>query len=338
MDTRQLRHFVAVAETLHFGRAAERLGMTQPPLSQSILALERELGSPLFVRTKRSVALTPFGGHWLPHVVKTLESLNALAGVAKRLRDGIAGELAISFVSTADYSILPSLVRRYASLFPDVAISLTEATSDVQIGALLEGKGHAGLVIPPPDGLLPEPLSYCRLLSEPLLAAVPASWIEGGRLRLVRGRLPAEAAVAAPLIIFPRRSSPAFHDLVTGYYLKHGGRARIVQEAIQMQTIISLVSAGMGIALVPRSLRNLARTGVRYVDLAHEAPTLETGIVWRRDDTTATLRRFLEVAREEVGNQAAKAAIRAVSAADGIAPGRRGRAGRSNCRRQSSRR
>ena len=105
-----------------------------------------------------------------------------------------------------------------------------------------------------------------------------------------------------------------------------------------MQTIISLVSAGMGIALVPRSLRNLARTGVRYVDLAHEAPTLETGIVWRRDDTTATLRRFLEVAREEVGNQAAKAAIRAVSAADGIAPGRRGRAGRSNCRRQSSRR
>lgn len=335
MNTRQLRHFVAVAETLHFGQAAERFGMTQPPLSQSILALERELGSPLFVRTKRSVALTPFGGHWLPHVVKALESLSALAGVAKRLRDGIAGELAISFVSTADYSILPSLVRRYASLFPDVEISLTEATSDVQIGALLEGKGHAGLVIPPPDGLLPEPLSYCRLLSEPLAAAVPTSWIEGRRLPLVRGRLPAEAAVAAPLIIFPRRSSPAFHDLVTGYYLKYGGRARIVQEAIQMQTIISLVSAGMGIALVPQSLRNLARTGVRYVDLVREAPTLETGVVWRRDDTTATLRQFLQVARGEVGNQAAKPAIRATSAAGDSAPGRRGRAGRSGHRRQS---
>ena len=338
MDARQLRHFVAVAETLHFGRAAVKLGMTQPPLSQSILALERELGSPLFVRTKRSVALTPFGEHWLPHVVKTLESLSALAGMAKRLQDGVAGELAISFVSTADYSILPSLVHRYASLFPDVAISLTEATSDVQIGALLEGKSHAGLVIPPPDGLLPEPLSYCRLLSEPLVAAVPASWIEGRRLPLVRGRLPAEAAVAAPLIIFPRRSSPAFHDLVTGYYLKHGGRARIVQEAIQMQTIISLVSAGMGIALVPRSLRNLARTGVRYVDLAREAPTLETGVVWRRDDTTATLRRFLQVAREEVGSHAANPAIRAASVASGSAPGRMSRAGRSNRRRQSSRR
>lgn len=296
MDARQLRHFAAVAEVLHFGRAAKQLNMTQPPLSQSIMALERELGVPLFVRSKRSVALTPFGEQWLVHVQAALASLAALPDLAKRLRDGEAGRLELSFVSTADYSILPDLVRGYATLYPSVEIALTEATSDVQIAALLDGKGHAGIIIPPAGGALPEPLSYRRLLSEPLVAAVPESWIEQGRLSLFGDQLLPEVVIEAPLIIFPRRSAPAFYDLVTGYFTAHGGEARIVQEAIQMQTIISLVSAGMGIALVPDSLRSLARTGVRYVSLKGRVPFLESGIVWRRGDTTPTLERFLDVA------------------------------------------
>ena len=298
IDVRQLRHFAAVARTLHFGRAAEQLGMTQPPLSQSIMALERELGAPLFVRTKRSVALTPFGAEWLTHVRTVLDGVNELPEVAKRLRSGTAGRLAISFVSTADYNILPTLVRRYASLFPDVEISLTEATSDVQIATLLEGKGHVGLIIPPPHAAFPASLSYLPLVTEPLIAAVPESWTTDGRLPVRADRLPPEAVVGAPLILFPRQSAPAFHDLVTGYYAAHGGQARIVQEAIQMQTIISLVSAGMGIALVPASLRNLARTGVFYMDLGGTTPVLETGIAWRSGDTTATIGRFVSVARE----------------------------------------
>lgn len=296
VDTRQLRHFAAVAEVLHFGRAAKQLNMTQPPLSQSIMALERELGGPLFVRSKRSVALTPFGEQWLVHVQAALAGLAALPDLAKRLRDGEAGRLELSFVSTADYSILPDLVRGYATLYPSVEIALTEATSDLQIAALLDGKGHAGIIIPPAGGALPEALSYRRLMSEPLVAAVPESWIEQGRLSLFGDQLLPEAVIEAPLIIFPRRSAPAFYDLVTGYFTGHGGEARIVQEAIQMQTIISLVSAGMGIALVPDSLRSLARTGVLYVSLKGQAPFLESGIVWRRGDATPTLERFLDVA------------------------------------------
>ena len=298
MDVRQLRHFAAVARTLHFGHAADGLGMTQPPLSQSIMALEREVGAPLFVRTKRSVALTPFGKQWLTHVSTVLDAVNALPDVAQRLRDGTAGHLAISFVSTADYSILPTLVRRYASLFPNVEISLTEATSDVQIAALLEGKGHVGLVIPPPNAAFPKLLSYLPLVTEPLIAAVPDSWITDGKLSLSANQLSPEAVVGAPLILFPRQSAPGFHDLVTGYYAAHGGQARIVQEAIQMQTIISLVSAGMGIALVPASLRNLARTGVSYLNLGDTAPILETGITWRTGDTTPTIERFVSIARD----------------------------------------
>lgn len=298
MDVRQLRHFATVAETLHFGRAAERLGMTQPPLSQSIMALERELGAPLFARTKRSVALTPFGERWLEHVRPVLAGLAELPDIARRLRDGEAGRLDVSFVSTADYSILPAWIRRYSALYPEVEISLTEATSDIQIAALLEGRGHAGIIIAPSGGTLPPALGYRRLFVEPLLAAVPESWFEEGRLAPGVERLEPAFVVEAPLVIFPRRVAPAFHDLVTGYYAAHGGQARIVQEAIQMQTIISLVSAGMGIALVPTSLRNLARRGVRYIELAGEAPVLETGVAWRVDDRTPTLARFLEVVGE----------------------------------------
>jgi DNA-binding transcriptional LysR family regulator len=275
MDVRQLRHFAAVARTLHFGHAADGLGMSQPPLSQSIMALEREIGAPLFVRTKRSVALTPLGEQWLTHVRTVLDAVGALPEIAKRLR---------------------TLVRRYASLFPNVEISLTEATSDVQIATLLEGKGHVGLVIPPPNAAFPKPLSYLPLVTEPLIAAVPESWIVDERLSCSASRLSPEAVVGAPLILFPRQSAPAFHDLVTGYCAAHGGQARIVQEAIQMQTIISLVSAGMGIALVPASLRNLARTGVRYMDLGGTAPVLETGITWRSGDTTPTIERFVSIA------------------------------------------
>ncbi|MDP1873054.1 LysR substrate-binding domain-containing protein [Phenylobacterium sp.] len=300
MDVRQLRHFEAVAETLHFGRAAARLNMTQPPLSQSIQGLERELGAALFSRTKRSVALTPFGAQFLIHVRAALTELAALPDIARRLRDGEAGRLELSFVSTADYSVLPTLVRRYAALYPAVEIDLREATSEVQIAALVEGAGHAGVIIPPAGGALPPGLSYRRLLTEPLVAAVPEAWLESGRLALKAGRLDPADVVQSPLIIFPKRSAPAFHELITGYFTAHGGAARIAQEAIQMQTIISLVSAEMGVALAPASLRNLARTGVRYVELAGEAPSLETGLVWRQDDLTPTLARFLDIAFDGV--------------------------------------
>lgn len=293
MDIRQFRHFAAVAETLHFGRAAERLGMTQPPLSQSIMALEKELGAPLFARTKRSVRLTALGEQWLPHVLEALAAVDALPTTARRLRDGQTGFLSLSFVSTADYSVLPNLVRRYAEAFPEVEIRLAEATSDVQIPALIAGERHAGIIIPPPGRALPEPLAYRRLLREPLVAAVPAAWIDEGLIRSEETISDSEV-LNSPLILFPRQVAPAFHDLVTGHYAALGGSPRIVQEAIQMQTIISLVSSGLGIALVPASLRNLARAGVAYLDLG-APPTLETGLAWRRDGDTATLRNLLRL-------------------------------------------
>jgi DNA-binding transcriptional LysR family regulator len=295
MDVRHLRHFVAVAEMLHFGRAAEKLCMTQPPLSQSIMALERELGTPLFTRTKRSVALTPFGIEWLAPVRQALDAIDILPETAKRLREGRAGQLTLSFVSSADYSVLPWLVRRYSALFPDVEIKLIEATSDVQIPAVTDGQVHAGIIIQPHETALPGVLEYRRLMSEVLIAAVPETWVAEKRVTVFDGKMSTDAVLGAPLIIFPRGVAPAFYDLVIGYYAGIGGRVDIVQEAIQMQTIISLVSAGLGMALVPASLRNLVRAGVVYVDLPGKIPTLDTGLIWCRDDSTPTLKQFLQI-------------------------------------------
>ena len=295
VDLRQLRHFIAVADTLHFGRAAERLCMTQPPLSQSIMALERELGADLFARSKRIVTLTAFGHQWLEHVRPAVKGVAALADIAESLRTGRAGRLSLAFVSTADYSVLPTLVQKYSEQFPGVALELVEATSDVQIDALLHEEIHAGILIAAPSAL-PNALTYSPLFTEELVAAVPELWIESGRLALADGRLRSNDWMAQPLIIFPKRVSPDFHELVMGFYKARGYLPFTQQEAIQMQTIISLVSAGLGMALVPASLQHLARTGVRYLPIAGKVPKLETGLAWRKADDAPTLAALIEIA------------------------------------------
>ncbi|MEN3952091.1 LysR family transcriptional regulator [Iodidimonas sp. SYSU 1G8] len=286
MDIRQLRHFVTVADVLHFGRAAEQLHMTQPPLSQSIRLLEQDLGIVLFTRTRRSVALTAVGKQFLPHARKVLEDAQKLPETARRLSRGEIGTLRIDFVSTAAYSLLPGLVSGYKARFPEVDIQLREATSDVQIEALLSGTADAGLLIAPPGRLLPAPLTYRMLRREPLIAAVPLDWVETGKIPAA----PAFDAISdAPLILFPRHGAPALHDLITGYYARHGAAPVMGQAAMQMQTIVSLVAAGLGIALVPESLRDMARTGVAYLPLSDTPPVMETGLAWRRDNDASAL-------------------------------------------------
>jgi DNA-binding transcriptional LysR family regulator len=303
MNLRRLKFFVTVAEELHFGRAAERLCMTQPPLSQAILALEEELSVTLFKRTKRNVALTPVGEHLLSHVSKLLEEVEALPALARQLARGEIGSLKLGFVTTADYNLLPELISNYGATYPEVKVSLKEMTSDLQIEALMQGDINAGLIIPVHQTLHAS-LDYLPLLHEPLVAAVPEEWVRSGRVDLSSGRLRIQDVADEPLVLFPRRSAPAFHDIITTYFVGNGLQPTIGQEAIQMQTIISLVSAGMGIALVPGSLRRLGRVGVRYVGLEGKPPTIETGLVWRRDDPSPTVLRLVEIARASAGQDA----------------------------------
>lgn len=294
MNLRQLRQFLAVADELHFGRAAERLGMTQPPLSQSIQALEEELGVRLFARTRRSVALTTVGAEWQAHARRLVAEADALPDIARRLARGQLGRLRLAFVSTADYSILPLLVARFKAAYPEVEVALQEATSDLQIEALLAGSLDAGLIIP--QAGLHVSLDYLPLVREPLVAAVPEDWIRTGRVRPRGGVLDLDDVLDAPLIVFPRRIAPDFHDIVTGAYAVRGANPHVFQEAIQMQTIVALVAVGLGLALVPQSLTDLGRSGVRYLRLAGEAPEVETGLVWRRGEALPMVAHLVEMA------------------------------------------
>ncbi|KWE83428.1 LysR family transcriptional regulator [Burkholderia ubonensis] len=296
-DLRQWRYFVTVAEERHFGRAAARLSMTQPPLSQAIRALEVLLGVALFVRTKRSVALTAVGAALLPDVRKLLEAADALPPRAQSLARGETGSLALAFVSTADYGLLPSLLRAFGARYPQVRLQLEEATSDVQIEELAAGRIDAGLIIPPVPPRHAAELSYLPVVREPLVLAMPAAAAPADAPEDAPVRLADVAAL--PLVIFPRRLAPGFYDIITGCYGAAGATPRIGQEAIQMQTIVSLVSAGMGVALVPQSLRNLRRTGVVYRPLADGAPVVETGLVWRTGDVSPVLAGFIDIVRAQ---------------------------------------
>lgn len=293
-DLRSLRHFVAVAEELHFGRAAERLHMTQPPLSQSIQALEQELGVALFLRSKRSVSLTPVGAQWLPQVRKVLATAGELPELAARLASGELGSLRLSFVSSAVYGVLPALVNRFTSDFPAVELVLQEATSDVQIQGLMENEIDAGLVIAPPHRVFPPGLRYQPVWQEPLLLVLPEAYLTA-RPELA-GAIDLRELADLPLILFPRESAPALHDLITAFCGGLGIEPRRGQRAIQMQTIIGLVSAGLGFALVPASLQTLQRPGIVYLPLAGQAPQVETGLVWHEIQAPPTVHHLARLA------------------------------------------
>jgi DNA-binding transcriptional LysR family regulator len=295
IELRQLRYFVAVAEEMHFGRAALRLHMTQPPLSQTIQSLEASLGTPLFHRTQRSVSLTPAGLALLPEARRILLQAESLPDIARRAAAGESGRLSLAFVSTADYSILPPFLREFRERYPQVQIDLREATTDLQLEELIQGRIDVGLLIPPLPDKTKTALDYAPVLSEPLILAAPKG------LQALRGKnaVALKTLSDVPLIIFPRRIAPAFHDAILTCFHDAGLTPRIGQEAIQMQTIVGLVSAGMGIALVPQSVSNLNRRGVEYKPLTGKTPLVETGLAWRRDNTSPVLRAFLDLLRKK---------------------------------------
>ncbi|MDB5764504.1 MAG: transcriptional regulator, LysR family [Herminiimonas sp.] len=295
IELRQLRYFVAVAEEMHFGRAAARLHMTQPPLSQTIQSLEAALGIQLFFRTRRSVSLTPAGIALLPEAQRLLLQAESLPDLARRAASGESGRLSLAFVSTADYSVLPPFLREFREHYPQVQIDLREATTDVQLDDLAQGRIDVGLLIAPlPDKLKAE-LDYVPVLSEPLILAAP----RGIRILRDKGPVRLKAVGDLPLIIFPRRIAPRFHDAILACFRDAGLTPHVGQEAIQMQTIVGLVSAGMGIALVPQSVSNLKRPGVEYKSLLDKTPIVETGLAWRRDNMSPVLRAFLELLRKK---------------------------------------
>lgn len=258
IDVRAWRQFVAVAEELHFGRAALRLHMTQPPLTQAIAQMERSLGVMLFDRTRRRVALTPAGEALLPDVRDFLERAQALPVRARAAAAGEVGRVRLAFVSTIGFERLPEWVRDFRVLCPQVALELVEATGDVQRALFARGELDGGLVLHSPGAAPPE-LARLAVAEEPLVLALPASHPLAGVPRLDLAQVLAE-----PLVIFPRRIVPSLHDAIFALYHAAGRVPVVAQEAIQMQTIVNLVWGGLGVAWVPESVTQFRREGVVY--------------------------------------------------------------------------
>jgi DNA-binding transcriptional LysR family regulator len=287
IELRQWRQFVAVAEELHFGRAAQRLHMTQPPLTQAIQALERAVGVLLLARTRRSVALTPAGAALLPQVQRLLAAAEALPRVAQAAAAGLAGQLRLAFVSNIAYGPLPEWLRSFRAAHGDVAVQLREATMDVQLAAFDADEIDAGFVLHAP-GAAPPGFAAWAALDEPLVMALPEAHPAAALAQ------PAWADVAGePLVIFPRQIAPSLFDAVLASYRARGATPRIAQEAIQMQTIVNLVSGGMGVAWVPESVTRLQRPGVVYRAVAGSTLRCETSLLWR-EPAAPVVQRFVQ--------------------------------------------
>ena len=278
---------MVLAEELHFGRAAQRLNITQPPLTMAIQSLERKLGVPLFERTQRSVALAPAGRALLPEVRRLLQAADDLPRRAQAAARGLAGRLRLAFVSSIAYGPLPEWLRSFRHANPDVALALREATLDVQLDAFASGEIDAGFVLHAQDAV-PPGLQAWRALREPLVMALP----DRHPLTALR-RLTFERVAPEPLVIFPRSMAPSLFDAIVGHYRTRGLTPQIAQEANQMQTIVNLVSAGMGVAWVPASLMQLQRPGVVYRTLVGEPLSCDTSLVWRAE-ALPVVRRFVD--------------------------------------------
>ena len=287
MELRHLRYFVAVGDELNFGRAALALHIAQPPLSRAIRALEAELGATLFDRGTRGVRLTGAGAALLPEARRLLRDAGAFREGARQYAAGAAGTLSIGFVSTAAYNVLPRIVPAFRARRPGVRLTLREATSDVQPAALATGELDVGFLIPGPRD---PSLAYAPLHREPLIAALPAR-------RRWPARVPLRSLAREAFILFPREVAPELHDSIVSLCRKAGFAPRIGQEAIQMQTIVSLVAGGMGVSLVPASLEHMRRDGVVYRPLAERGPRVEIGLAWRVADDSPLTRAFVAEAR-----------------------------------------
>jgi DNA-binding transcriptional LysR family regulator len=296
MDLRQLRYFVAVAEEQHFGRAANRLHMAQPPLSRQIQALEKDLGFPLFVRSRRRVELTSAGAVLLQHSRRVFEAVDLAVHEARRAAAGESGRIAVGYLSSLAYSGLTELLRAFRARFPSVEVALRELPPAHQVDAVKGGHLDVGFV----RGPVEDPaLAFELVRREPLVVALPEDHPLAKRARVRLSSLARE-----PFVTFPRVRGPAFFDQLMALCRSAGFTPRIVQQAPQLD-MMSLVAAGFGVAIVPASIRDVQRVGMVVRPIVG-SPQVELYVVWRVGSDSPVLRGFLDVVRR-VGVKVARA-------------------------------
>ncbi|MER5354494.1 LysR family transcriptional regulator [Kitasatospora sp. NPDC002551] len=286
----QLHAFTVLAEELHFGRAAARLGVAQPPFSQQIARLEAKVGFALFTRGPGRVALTPAGVALLPAARQALAGLADGLAAARAVGGGRAGRLRIGFSASLALTVLPGLLGTFRSRYPGVELEIREMTTGPQLTALRERVIDVGLLREPPEDD-PGPLGFRTVLTEPFVAVLPAAHPLAAR------RSVAVAALAGePFVLLPRADGPQLYDRITGLCGAAGFEPRIVQHAVEWQTVCALVGAGLGVSLAPASIRRLRLREVAFRPVEPRTARTVVAVAWRREDRSPLVAQLLELA------------------------------------------
>jgi DNA-binding transcriptional LysR family regulator len=290
VELRHLRYFRVVAEELHFGRAAERLHMAQPPLSQQILQLERELGVTLLVRSTRKVELTAAGHAYLKQVVAILDAVDEAGAQARRIAEGVEGHLAIGCVGSATYSLLPRLVRALRDELPGVDVSVRgEMLAPAQIAALLTGEIDLALLRPPvaQPGVLLETLRRDRLIAA-LPEGHPLATRNGLRINDFRDE---------EFVAHAGYGRSVMNSILFAVCADAGFVPRVRHEVEETSTLVTLVSAGLGVAIVPEPTAALDIAGVCYRPLAQGALGVDLAAARAEQANSPLIERVLAVLR-----------------------------------------
>ena len=288
MELRHLRYFVAVAEELHFGRAARRLNISQPPLSQQIRALERELRVDLFVRAARRVALTHAGKAFLEQAQAVLTASDDAAEAARRAARGEVGRLTIGFIDAAAFSLLPRILLQFRRLKPGVELALRELTGTAQLDALGKGEIDVGFLRPP---VALDRFEVETLVRERFVAGIPA------RHPLARRELlRLEHLASEPFVMYTPGRSPLYNQILSAC-ANAGFVPRVVQHSMHIMTLIGLVRGGLGVVLLPECARVVRMQGICYRRLRYRGALAETAIAWRRGDASPIMHAFREISR-----------------------------------------
>lgn len=298
VELRQLRYFVAVAEEGSVSRAAQRLHLSQPPLSTQLRQLEDELGVRLFERSNRGIVLTAAGTVFQAEARAVLARLEQGKRQAREAGREDVGTLTVGFVSIAALGVLPPALKAFRARYPAVEVELHELTTDAQVRELRAGRLDLGVGLAPVEEA---DLQFEGVLREPLLLAAPASHA----LARGEGAVDLRAFAAEAFIIPPRPLAPGLYDVVMEQCRAAGFAPRVTQQARQMQTVIGLVAAGMGFALVPASVGSLRRVGVRFRRLRGRGPRVELGLLQPRRTVHPLREKFadrLRAAAREIGS------------------------------------
>jgi DNA-binding transcriptional LysR family regulator len=295
MDLRRIRYFIVLSEELHFGRAALRLNIAQPPLSQQIRVLEEELGARLFERSNRRVELTAAGKALVPEARALIAQAERAGTVAQRAQRGELGELRVGFTGSAAFStVIPQLIFEYRRRLPGMNLRLEELTTQQQLTAMLERRLEVAFVRGAVKPDLPPTLRATRLFEDALVAVLPAQHPLAVRSEALSvGALKDEA-----FVMYPRESGTGVYDQIVALCQRSGFAPRVAQEAREVPTIVALVAAGLGVALVPASLRSININGVAYRSLREKGARSAMWLVLRAGALTPQEALFATLARE----------------------------------------